>query len=76
MKQILSIILLMPIILCVVALDIIKLPLMILLVTPLTLLFALSNGLRGDDEWFNNWIGFNLEFGCFTYMMRDDLFGL
>jgi hypothetical protein len=58
----------------VVALDIIKLPFMIL-ITPLTLLFALSDGLRVDGNWFDNWIEFNLEFGCFTYTMRDDLFG-
>ena len=75
MKKVLSIILLLPIILFVVALDIIKLPLMIFIM-PLTLLFALSDGLRGDGDWLSNWIDFNLEFGCFTYMMRDELFGI
>ena len=66
MKQVLSIILLIPFILCVVALDIIKLPLIIFIALS-TMLVALSDALRGDDNWFNDWIDFNLELGCFTY---------
>jgi hypothetical protein len=75
MKKVLSIILLSPVILCVVALDIIKLPLMLTIVTPFTFLICLSDMLRGDKNWIRTWLGFNLEFGCFTYMMKDELFG-
>ena len=76
MKKVLSIILLSPVILCVIALDIIKLPLILVFVMPLSFLFCLSDMLRGDVDWLNTWIGFNLEIGCFTYMMKDELFGL
>ena len=72
-KRILSIILLSPIILCVITLDIIKLPFM-LIVTPLSFLYALSQFLREAHYWFNDWIDFNLEFVCLTYLMKDDLF--
>ena len=75
MKKVLSIILLSPVILCVLALDIIKLPLMFGFVMPFSFLICLSAMLRGDKNWLNTWVGFNLEFGCFTYMLKDELFG-
>jgi hypothetical protein len=74
MNKLLSIILRSPVIISLLVLDIIKLPLVIGIVMPFTFLFSLSDMLRGDVNWLNRWIEFNLEFGCFTYMMRNVLF--
>jgi hypothetical protein len=75
MKSLLSILLLSPIILSVIFLDIIKLPVVLFIIAPLTFLFALSDLLRGVPNWLDNWIHFNLQIGCLTYMMKDILFG-
>jgi hypothetical protein len=74
MNKLLSIILRSPVIISLLVFDIIKLPLALGIVMPLTFLFSLSDMLRGDVNWLNRWIKFNLEFGCFTYMMRNILF--
>lgn len=74
MKKILSIIVLSPIILCFVITDIVKLPIILFFVMPLTFLFALSDKIKGDDEWIKNWLELNIELGCITYLMKDDLF--
>ncbi len=76
MKKILSIILLSPIIISLIVLDILKLPLVIAFIMPLTFLFSLSSMLRGNSDWFSDWVRFNSDFACLTYMMRGDLFGL
>ena len=74
MKKVLSITLSMPLLICFVLFDIVKLPFILFLFAPISLYMALIDFIKGDLNWFNNWIQFNFEIGCFTYLMKDDLF--
>jgi len=72
-KKILRIILLSPFIICFILFDIIKLPIHLFIIFPMSFLLYLADYLKDDLEWFNNWVDFNLETISITYMMKDEL---
>ena len=72
--RIIDIIFLSPFAIMLIFVDIVKLPLMPIIMT-FTFWLALYEKLKNpeDSEWFSYWLSFNLEIGCMTYQMIKEV---